>query len=99
MTSIEIPSNNIRHRSSNKPVRKKETKLGGISVAPRFVLLTLRPEHSFAHGNRLKLAVATRDLTGPLEHGEDLGNGRRVTRDLAVRGNAEDRRLHGHAGP
>jgi ribonucleoside-diphosphate reductase alpha chain len=32
MTSIEIPSNNIRHRSSSKPVKKKETKLGGIAI-------------------------------------------------------------------
>jgi len=31
MTSIEIPSNNIRHRSS-KPMKKKETKLGGIAI-------------------------------------------------------------------
>src|SRR3989440_86653 len=32
MTSIEIPSNNIRPRSSSKPVKKKETKLGGIAI-------------------------------------------------------------------
>jgi ribonucleoside-diphosphate reductase alpha chain len=32
MTSIEIPSQNIRHRSSSKPVKKKETKLGGIEI-------------------------------------------------------------------
>ncbi|TMK24310.1 MAG: vitamin B12-dependent ribonucleotide reductase, partial [Actinobacteria bacterium] len=32
MTSIEIPSNNIRPRSHNKPMKKKETKLGGIAV-------------------------------------------------------------------
>ncbi len=36
MTSIEIPSNNIRHRSSSKPVRKKETKLGGIEIGRFF---------------------------------------------------------------
>src|SRR3954454_3620748 len=32
MTSIEIPSNNIRPRSSSKPAKKKETKLGGIAI-------------------------------------------------------------------
>jgi ribonucleoside-diphosphate reductase alpha chain len=32
MTSIEIPSNNIRPRSNGKPARKKETKLGGIEM-------------------------------------------------------------------
>src|SRR5438270_1134244 len=32
MTSIEIPSNNIRPRSHNKPMKKKETKLGGIAI-------------------------------------------------------------------
>ncbi|MEA2416543.1 MAG: ribonucleoside-diphosphate reductase alpha chain, partial [Thermoanaerobaculia bacterium] len=32
MTSIEIPSSSIRPRSSSKPVKKKETKLGGIAV-------------------------------------------------------------------
>src|SRR5437660_1255244 len=32
MTSIEIPSNNIRPRSSSKPVKKKETRLGGIAI-------------------------------------------------------------------
>jgi ribonucleoside-diphosphate reductase alpha chain len=32
MTSIEIPSNNIRPRSNNKPVKKKETKLGGVAI-------------------------------------------------------------------
>jgi len=33
MTSIEIPSNNIRPRSSNKSApKKKETKLGGIAI-------------------------------------------------------------------
>jgi ribonucleoside-diphosphate reductase alpha chain len=32
MTSIEIPSNNIRPRSNSKPVKKKETKPGGIAV-------------------------------------------------------------------
>jgi ribonucleoside-diphosphate reductase alpha chain len=32
MTSIEIPSSNIRPRSNNKPVKKKETKTGGIAI-------------------------------------------------------------------
>jgi len=32
MTSIEIPSSSIRPRSNSKPVKKKETKLGGIAV-------------------------------------------------------------------
>jgi ribonucleoside-diphosphate reductase alpha chain len=32
MTSIEIPSNNIRPRSNSKPVKKKETKPGGIAI-------------------------------------------------------------------
>jgi ribonucleoside-diphosphate reductase alpha chain len=32
MTSIEIPSNNIRPRSNGKPVKKKETKPGGIAI-------------------------------------------------------------------
>src|ERR1044071_10159203 len=32
MTSIEIPSSSIRPRSNNKPVKKKETKLGGIAI-------------------------------------------------------------------
>jgi ribonucleoside-diphosphate reductase alpha chain len=32
MTSIEIPSSNIRPRSSSKPVKKKETKTGGIAI-------------------------------------------------------------------
>ena len=32
MTSIEIPSSSIRPRSNSKPVKKKETKPGGIAV-------------------------------------------------------------------
>ena len=32
MTSIEIPSSSIRPRSNNKPVKKKETKLGGVAI-------------------------------------------------------------------
>jgi ribonucleoside-diphosphate reductase alpha chain len=32
MTSIEIPTNNIRSRSNSKPVRRKETKPGGIEM-------------------------------------------------------------------
>jgi ribonucleoside-diphosphate reductase alpha chain len=32
MTSIEIPSSNIRPRSNSKPVKKKETKLGGVAI-------------------------------------------------------------------
>jgi ribonucleoside-diphosphate reductase alpha chain len=32
MTSIEIPSNNIRPRSNSKPVKKKETRPGGIAI-------------------------------------------------------------------
>ena len=32
MTSIEIPSSSIRPRSSSKPVKKKETKLGGVAI-------------------------------------------------------------------
>jgi ribonucleoside-diphosphate reductase alpha chain len=32
MTSIEIPSSSIRPRSSSKPVKKKETKPGGIAI-------------------------------------------------------------------
>ena len=32
MTSIEIPSTPLRPRSNSKPVRKKETKVGGIEV-------------------------------------------------------------------
>ena len=32
MTSIEIPTNNLRPRSSGKPARKKETKAGGIEI-------------------------------------------------------------------
>jgi ribonucleoside-diphosphate reductase alpha chain len=36
MTSIEIPTNSIRPRSSSKPVRKKETKIGGIEIGRFF---------------------------------------------------------------
>src|SRR4030088_2080331 len=32
MTSIEIPSSSIRPRSSSKPVKKKETKIGGVAI-------------------------------------------------------------------
>ncbi|HSY48743.1 MAG TPA: vitamin B12-dependent ribonucleotide reductase [Thermoanaerobaculia bacterium] len=32
MTSIEIPTNNLRPRSSGKPARKKETRTGGIEI-------------------------------------------------------------------
>jgi ribonucleoside-diphosphate reductase alpha chain len=32
MTSIEIPSSSIRPRSSSKPVKKKETKPGGVAI-------------------------------------------------------------------
>ena len=32
MTSIEIPSSNIRPRANSKPVKKKETKTGGIAI-------------------------------------------------------------------
>src|SRR6476469_2612717 len=32
MTSIEIPSNTVRPRSSNKAIKKRETKLGGIEM-------------------------------------------------------------------
>jgi len=32
MTSIEIPSSSIRPRANNKPVKKKETKTGGIAI-------------------------------------------------------------------
>jgi ribonucleoside-diphosphate reductase alpha chain len=36
MTSIEIPTSSIRPRSNGKPVRKKETKLGGIEIGRFF---------------------------------------------------------------
>ena len=36
MTSIEIPSNNIRPRSTSKPPRRKETKTGGIEIGRFF---------------------------------------------------------------
>jgi hypothetical protein len=63
-------------------------------LAPRLMLLTLRPEDRFAGRDGMKLAVGSTDAARTFENREDLRERCRVTSNRSGRCHPEDRGFH-----